>query len=260
MKISTTILILALLAAASSGFAIPLTTPGNRHNLSSTNSTVSVHATTETRICIFCHTPHNASPQSQLWNRKDPSGTFPLYSSATLNIDDAAIVGASGYTDADPAAYPNGATRMCLSCHDGVSAIGEVLTGLDIFTPKIIMNGGDQLTGSAVIDLSSSHPVSFVFNTTVRDYLNTPAGGGASNDYKLPGIVPLDSAERMQCTTCHDPHEDTNNGTTYTLPFWRNYTGTEAADYDNTCNNCHDQATDWGNGWGSGPTLPHTLP
>lgn len=257
MKLKMFLVVILVLITVGQCLAVPLTDSTNKHNLSS-NATNSIHALSETRICVFCHTPHGASAQSALWNRKNPStASFPLYSSPTnsLNIDDDAIVGDSQYSNADPAAYPNGATRMCLSCHDGVSAIGEILNGQQGFNTKILMNSDTLLSAyptglntsddKVVVDLASSHPVSFVYNSLVRDYLNTPAGGGTPGDYKLPEAVPLDSSNRMQCTTCHDPHEDTRTGT-YDLPFWRNSaSGNPLLDYDNTCNDCH-QGTDWG--------------
>ncbi len=259
--------ILALSGISGICFAIPLTNALNKHNLSS-NSLNTIKANSDTRICIFCHTPHGASAQSALWNRKDPTtASFPLYSSGTLNIDDPGIVALSQYDNSDPSAYPNGATRMCLSCHDGVSAIGGILTGLQGFNTKILMNSDTLLSAYAtglnasgdkvVVDLASSHPVSFVYNSLVRDYLNTPAGGGVPGDYKLPSAVPLDSSNRMQCTTCHDPHDDTRTGT-YDLPFWRNSgTGNPLIDYDTTCQDCHLGVNDWGGSWGSGPAPIH---
>jgi len=236
------------------GFAIGLTDAANKHNLSQ-GSTSGFAATSETRICVFCHTPHGASADSALWNRNAPLGSFSLYDDGgdnSLNIDDAAIVVDSEYNTTD---YPNGASRMCLSCHDGVSAIGDVMNG-----SAIGMNQ-NYLSGNAVIDLTTSHPISFVFNGAVRDYLNTPAGGGAAGDYALPGttIGPLDGNSRMQCTTCHDPHTDTRGGS-YNLPFWRNFTGSlnEVVDYDNTCGACHVNATDWGPSWpGPGSGIIH---
>ncbi|WP_083928808.1 cytochrome c3 family protein [Geopsychrobacter electrodiphilus] len=235
--------------------AIPLTAPGNRHNLSKGSG--GVMATTETRICVFCHTPHGASPQSPLWNRQDPAQTnFPLYASPTLEIQN---IPAAGYSAADQTKYPNGASRMCLSCHDGVSSVGAVISQ----TSKIIMNydtlgAYDTATSSkTTIDLSKSHPISFVYSAAVKDAINVaealPSHGLAT--YKLPlagSKTTLDGNERMQCTTCHDPHNDTNNGTTYTLPFWaNNVTGVEATDYDNTCNECH-VSGDW-NSWATPP-------
>ena len=54
-------------------FLIPLTVfagVGNtKHNLS-VSGPGPAQATSETEICIFCHTPHNASPGTPLWNHE----------------------------------------------------------------------------------------------------------------------------------------------------------------------------------------------
>ncbi len=244
--------IIGVLCFYGSAAAVNLTDPTNAHNLSST-STNAVRATTETRICVFCHTPHGAVAQTALWNRNAPDmmGSFPLYSSATLNIDDPGIVGLSGYNTTD---YPNGASRMCLSCHDGVTAIGEVVNGLTINMTHDTLND----YGSGAIDLATSHPISFVFDAAVRDAINAAEGG---TNYQLSGnaLVATDLADRMQCTTCHDPHNDTKSTGVYDLPFWSNYSGNDITDYDTTCQACH-LGTDWGDSWGGAPTPPHTLP
>ena len=249
---SFSLLLLGLVCLSRTALAVNLTDPSNAHNLSST-STNAVRAATETRICVFCHTPHGAVAQTALWNRNDPDsmGSFPLYSSATLNIDDAGIVDLSGYNTTD---YPNGASRMCLSCHDGVTAIGEVVNGTTINMTHDTLND----YGSGTIDLATSHPISFVFDAAVRDAINSAEGG---TNYQLSGNakVATDDANQMQCTTCHDPHNDTRNAGVYDLPFWSNFSGDDLADYDNTCQACH-LGSDWGGSWGGSPTPPHTLP
>ncbi len=216
------------------------------HNLSS-SSNANVHAASggEDEICVFCHTPHGGdASQSALWNRADPGGTFPLYNSGTLIIDDADVVGNSKYTNSDAGiAYPNGTTRMCMSCHDGVTAIGTVLNGPN--PGNVTIDSSMTMTAYGTIDLEVSHPVSFVYDETVRDAINSKKGG---TSYQLPANtkVVLDAQKRMQCTTCHEPHYDTADGT-YTLPLWRNFSGTENTDYEGTCNECHGAgAFSWG--------------
>jgi hypothetical protein len=126
---------------------------------------------------------------------------------------------------------------MCLSCHDGVTAIGLLRD-----STTINMLGGTNLGDfpsavSAIIDLSSSHPISFVYDEPVRTDLLAYYGVGS---YILPDTgdaidTPLDGQSRMQCTTCHDPHDDTDAA--FGLPFWRQATGTD--DYIDVCNACH---------------------
>jgi len=203
------------------------------HNLSTNNNSSNpgvIRSTTEDQICIFCHTPHGGSAKGPLWNRPDPTvpagGTFDLSARPALNIADPLIVPISLYDNSDPESYPNGATRLCLSCHDGVTAIGTFLVGNATMTDNYMSVAG-------TIDLSSTHPVSFVYNNaTKKPAMSIPIAGDAAK---------LDGADRMQCTTCHDPHTHTNDGT-YTLPMWRYYGsgGTdENADYSAMCTSCH---------------------
>lgn len=212
-----------------------------------------------TQICIFCHTPHGASTaaESKLWNRGDPETTsFPLYGDLLGQGTAALIYNATTYGLAQyyntAATYPNGASRLCMSCHDGISAIGNVLNGGEAI---IMAAGGESISdaggiyNAAIIDLAVSHPISFVYNAAVRDAINNFAADSGMNILQLPAdptISPLDSKNRMQCTTCHDPHLDTRLAASpaSALPMWRYGTGT-AADYDTVCQNCHDASVDY---------------
>lgn len=206
----------------------------------------------DTRICVYCHTPHGGTPQTPLWNRKNPvrMGSFPLFDngpdSARIAIDDAAITATSKYepNGTNGVEYPNGATKLCLSCHDGATAIGEMANGVSIAMTQNTITDKTKIfdpLDNTTNDFAASHPVSFVYDATVAAYISAQPGKSV---YSLPADpdVRLDGQSRMQCTTCHNPHLDTNNGTTYTLPFWANYdsNGTdEQADYDATCAQCH---------------------
>ncbi|HML78191.1 MAG TPA: cytochrome C [Geobacter sulfurreducens] len=237
---------------------------GNKHNLSYSNTNVNFKATNSTdmrakQICIFCHTPHNARPQTTLWNRSDSTQSFGHYSSSSLSLH----LDATARTASDYKAEPNGSSRLCLSCHDGVTALGAVLSGV-----PIEVNGSmfTKMTGDHVFDrakiTNSHHPVSFKYTAEVVARLKTLEG--PVSDYWLPADAPsqespgapgtnkarqfvrLDKEKRMQCTTCHDPHQsqyhDTN--TPPLTPFWA-YDGrglsTVNADtvHDEVCYACH---------------------
>ena len=53
------------------------------HNLS-ISGPGEIKATSESEICIFCHTPHNSSPLRPLWNRNSPGLNYILYNSSTI--------------------------------------------------------------------------------------------------------------------------------------------------------------------------------
>lgn len=156
------------------------------HNLS-VSGPGEVKALSESEICIFCHTPHNSLPSSPLWNRDDLGYTYTLYHSSTAE----AVPG-----------QPDGASILCLSCHDGTTALGSVISRMsDIdFTGGITSIPPGPANMST--DLADDHPVSFDYTTALA---------AADGQLKDPGsIVPPVALMqgRMQCTSCHDPHRN----------------------------------------------------
>ena len=153
----------------------------SKHNLTATGPG-SVRVSVPAGLCVFCHAPHNAKPSVGLWNRDLPAVTYTPYESSTQI--------------AKPG-QPTGSSRLCLSCHDGTTALGNIRAG---------STGGQSLgplTGPTVLgtNLSTDHPTSFVYDgalAAARGTLVTPAS--------LPRAIHLDGAGQMQCTSCHDPH------------------------------------------------------
>ncbi len=184
------VLIGALLALVSTlaGFPAYAGIATTKHNLSASGSGTT-KAATEAQICVFCHAPHNFTPSTPLWNRKTPGSTYTPYSSSTAKGN---------------AGQPTRGSLMCLSCHDGTIALGEVLSR----TSRIAMSGGvtTMPAGASNLgtDLSDDHPVSIAYTSTLaatRGELASPAA--------LTGPVRLDPSGQMQCSSCHDPHQDT---------------------------------------------------
>ena len=154
------------------------------HNLTPTGPG-SFKATEATGLCVFCHTPHNGSPQRGLWNRELSGATYQLYTSTTLKAQ---------------LKQPGGSSRLCLSCHDGTLAMGTLRNAQNGVQPKLGFLTGKNLIGT---NLSADHPVSFLYDSALaasRGELADPAG--------LPATVKLDQNKELQCTSCHDAHED----------------------------------------------------
>lgn len=153
---------------------------GSKHDFSS-------QAWAKNEICIVCHTPHNANTSiadAPLWNHTMTAASFTVYSSGTMN--------------ATPGA-PDGASKLCLSCHDGTVAVDSYggVKGTTIMT-------GDALLGT---DLRNDHPVSFVYDAS----LATTDGGlhnPTSKDSGLGGTIDAKMliSHKMQCSSCHDVH------------------------------------------------------
>lgn len=155
------------------------------HNLSATGPG-QIKAAKVRDVCVFCHTPSHKAPKTRaLWNRDLPPTAYTLYESSTLEAT---------------LRQPTGASRLCLSCHDGTTALG---------TLRVPPAGGvvaiGKLHGRASLgtDLSDDHPVSFVYDSALalRD-------GELADPAALPKSLPLDQTQQLQCTTCHDPHQD----------------------------------------------------
>ncbi|WP_321392996.1 cytochrome c3 family protein [uncultured Desulfuromusa sp.] len=178
------LLSLMLLVFAKIGSANILTT---KHNLS-TSGSGTITATDEDRVCIFCHTPHHATAVMPLWNRQLSGAIYNLYGSSTLV--------------AQPG-QPTGASRLCLSCHDGTIAIG-MLEGM---TEPLPLTGGitampDDLSNLET-DLSDDHPISFAYTSALA-----AQRGELKDPQALPAEVDLEDGQMLQCTSCHDPHKD----------------------------------------------------
>ncbi len=158
------------------------------HNLSASGPGA-VRAQVEQQVCIFCHAPHNTSGLQPLWNRDIPVGSYTIYASSTL--------------DAQPG-QPTGASKLCLSCHDGTIALGFVLSRAD----RISMVGGDFIPSGLTnlgTDLSDDHPISFAYTSALA-----ASDLQLADPHTLPPAVRLDALGDMQCTTCHDAHDNSN--------------------------------------------------
>ena len=99
----------------------------------------SIKASTETRACIFCHTPHGASSDPPLWNRYSSGANYSTYHSSTAK----ASVG-----------QPTGASKLCLSCHDGAN-------------PDYLWMTDDKKFEEG--ELVKRHPISFVYDSALAN-------------------------------------------------------------------------------------------
>ncbi|MBU8870911.1 MAG: hypothetical protein KOO60_08645 [Gemmatimonadales bacterium] len=160
-----------------------------RHNLS-VSGPGTVKALEETRVCVFCHTPHSASTEAQLWNRNSSAAGYTPYTSSTLD----ALAG-----------QPTGSSRLCLGCHDGTIALGSVISESTVITMAggvTVMPDGDT---NLNVDLHDDHPFSFLYDAALA-----ASDGQLIDPAVLPAETVLDPSGEIQCTTCHDPHDDAN--------------------------------------------------
>ncbi|MDD5176544.1 MAG: cytochrome c3 family protein [Sterolibacterium sp.] len=189
------ILLLSLLSTPLYGGTVM----GSKHDLSTSTSP---------QVCKFCHTPHNANDNTAiagapLWNRAETTQTFTLYGSASMSV---------------AVEQPRVATRLCLSCHDGVNA-STVVHGASVSTKHSLVNssvpancnscharGFTKQTLKIGTNLNNDHPVSMPYPTPALDpAFNTPTdtqkgwGGASPNEIKLYGGY-------VECGSCHNVH------------------------------------------------------
>ncbi len=188
-----------------------------RHNLSTTGPGP-IKAAQETQVCVFCHTPHRAATLP-LWNRA---------MSRALYI----VPGPDAWPTlkSRPQNPPDGDSKLCLSCHDGTIAIGSVVnlggaaTTISMqpspyISPEGMISPGAQ--GYIGTDLSGHHPISIEFSDALISDKAVQCNNGdvtfglsypefpvrlrpTENRYEGGGGI----GQGVQCTSCHDPHED----------------------------------------------------
>jgi hypothetical protein len=247
------------------------------HNLSA-SGTGTAKATTETQICVFCHTPHAATAGvGPLWNKTLSSATYTTYYSSTLDS-----ISNQGLT-ALPA--PGGSSKLCLSCHDGTLAVGNVnvlngkgsltTTGTIAIATTGYGTGGTMPAGDGVTtgftrnlgtNLTNDHPISVTLDAALAaadgeinvldasqrtsSRTGTTLGvRGKGYHPKLP-LEPVGpgGAGQIQCATCHDPHIRETDAAMGNQKFLRLNrfqevapTGTYSQANDIICLTCHDR-------------------
>jgi predicted CXXCH cytochrome family protein len=117
-------------------------------------------------------------------NRPEGSARVEGYRSASM-----VVRGEGG------SATPTGASKVCLSCHDGTVAVGQTRTGRIAMAGKAAGGFIPLQSNKIGTDLRGSHPVSIRLKPSAS--LHTPERGQH---------VRLDPAGNVQCTSCHDPH------------------------------------------------------
>lgn len=246
-----------------------------KHNLSA-SGVGPVKATSESQVCVFCHTPHGSTPGvSPLWNRSVGTTAYTPYSSSSLDAN--SIQGGLE--------QPGGSSKLCLSCHDGTLAIGNVnvLNGVGSATAQGTVSIGMGGTGAGGVmpagsgtttgftrslgtDLGNDHPISVSYTNALalRDgelrlvdaNQQWPAGSGSVVGVRGPGArpaVPLEPTGaggigQVQCATCHDPHRRETDAAKGNQKFLRQNRFQEAAPTaahnaasDIICLSCHDK-------------------
>jgi len=198
IAVSGAIFLIVLAAAALAGVE------QTKHNFSSSTNSPGGFFFGTRQVCVFCHTTHNANQTvGTLWNHEvNEAQTYVMYDSPTI--------------DMTISTSPHNGSLICLSCHDGTIAVNSLsnLPGPDAAgnygTP-----GGSSLDGSGRIattsdvyvgtDLSDDHPVGVLYDAS-KDPTGFAAKSGSALLY--PDKL-LSEGLYVECTSCHNPHDDT---------------------------------------------------
>ena len=221
---------------------------GSPHDFHS--ATWNTDASDPNTVCSVCHTPHHGdNTYIPLWSHATTVQGFTMYSTNTVAVSNMKAV---------PSSQPTGASMACLSCHDGVTAI-NTYGGVN---RNITHGGAAQPLGpgnSATIgtDLTHSHPISFTYDLNLvgtgpnqdqwlwnpdSTEVLQPDGGlwGPANSYKINDFL-LGGNHRVECTSCHDIHNQV--GTPYgpnNLKLVK-IVGTQAGVGSLLCRSCHNK-------------------
>ncbi|HEY3448488.1 MAG TPA: cytochrome c3 family protein [Myxococcales bacterium] len=212
----------ALLAMAFTGPVGAGGVVSSKHNLS-VSGPGTIKSSTETEVCVFCHGSHN-NADGHLNNRPASSAQYLPYTSTTMR--------------SPGALRPTGASKICLSCHDGTIALGQMAGKKRRHVANADAEGrmprGRSNLGT---DLSGTHPFSI-----------RPAPGAEHHAPAEHDAVHLDRSGELQCTSCHDPHREDAD------PVQGKFLA-KSNQASAICVSCHSMA-----GWSSNPSSHQASP
>ncbi len=183
-------------------------------------------------ICRTCHVPHDHGRDNGvvglLWNHALSDQAYTMYDSSFLD----------GAQDAQP----TGIAKMCLGCHDGTVGIDEFDRTVGTPGTVFIQDIDDgfripSIPGAEGSDLSSTHPLSIVYDETADPGLNPktdPMGtSGTIDDVLEDG--------KVQCSSCHDVHDSPGEAVGGTHLLRVAQTASQGGDPSGLCLTCHNK-------------------
>ena len=210
------------------------------------------------RLCAYCHTPHHAiiagSAEANgadflpLWSHQVSIVNYTPYVSATFSP-----LGGQSMNAEDPLTGPS---RLCMSCHDGVTAVDNYygLTNGHV----MINNPAAVFTGQPVIahDGNSNHPIGFAMTDVVP---GAGINGQVATNPDTGSILALTDSSKyvtgltdnvtvasrlfggaiMTCSSCHDVHNTLNKVSTQ--PAGGNFLLLGTQKNSGICVSCHTQ-------------------
>lgn len=163
-----------------------------KHNLS--NKTTDIE---DDELCVYCHTP-NASKSSFVnsleWDKSMKMKSFVMYGS---NI-----------VEGDMENGNNNPSMACLGCHDGINAI-NVFASLSTRVDNMHAKTAPSIIESDIMfDGKKNHPISVAYTpglVSLKEISSSLDGWAGAKK-----ISDLLRNNKIECGSCHDPHEATN--------------------------------------------------
>jgi predicted CXXCH cytochrome family protein len=188
-------------------------------------------------ICKPCHTPHNADVTitGRLWAHTLSTATYVYHGGTATN--DGSTRGEAG-TGSATQSDMDGATRLCLSCHDGTVALDSFMGKNGVSDGKFIGDADGQHgaatanlgNGAVANDLTNDHPVGYkaVYDENSGQNAQgtghyrynprasvtaaglkfatskTPVTAGSTD--RTRGAALTGNLPSVSCVTCHDVH------------------------------------------------------
>jgi predicted CXXCH cytochrome family protein len=172
------------------------------------------------RICVFCHHPHNALKPGQvtgyspLWNRQTATAAIPGYNNGNMMGNASTPQHTLNATGTKVASV----SLLCMSCHDGVTALNAYSHNTSNGTTSGSDEGGATATGLnlsgytsgfSATDMSNHHPMGFVWADVEKAdkeiAVSTTTFAGTT-----VAIADVLVDGKMECVTCHDVHNTAN--------------------------------------------------
>lgn len=143
-------------------------------------------------ICLPCHAPHSTKTMPvPLWNHELSPQTYIVYRRTRPAVQGAVSSG-----------QPDGMSKICLSCHDGILASDAYggSSGATVFLSEKERIG----------IMCNNHPISFVYDTAlaVKDNSLYDPSVKFSGVKGSTGTIDADMLfmNWLECTSCHDVH------------------------------------------------------
>ncbi len=190
--------------------------------------------------CSFCHqrvgTQDKASygESGILWNvRAGTSSDWRMYGSDPTML---------AWIDGTVEPAPTGSSKLCLGCHDGVTAVNQADgrsvgssagSAIDAFGYRSSVALGSSGTG-----LTNNHPISISYAWTRDSQLHNPASAFMGDGRSVQALL---EDGRVECATCHDVHTAPTATNTAMLRTTTMSTGSRGRGASSLCLVCHDK-------------------